>query len=364
MNLRILDKYILKKYLGSFLFTLFILIPIAVAIDVSEKIDKFLRHTNLSVGEIIEDYYVNFIVYYANTFMPLALFISVIFFTSKLSNNTEIIAINSASISFTRFLKPYFIGATIVTCYGLYINHFVVPNSNETLSRFEKKYINTRSNVKDNYVKEFSMRLGKGRYIYIQNFGLRTNRGYDFSYEEFDGLKMKYRLTANEIKWSKKDSVFTLTNFTKRKRFNDYDSISAGKKFDTVFDFSPKDLLYVDYLSREMTSVELKKFIERSKDRGVKNLNAYYVELYKRTTLPVSSYIMTLLAVCLSFRKKRGGMGMNMAIGIGLMFIYVFFMKVAEVLGAVAGSNTILLIWMPNVVFGTLAFYLYHKSKK
>lgn len=362
--MRILDKYILKRYLGSFLFTLFILIPIAIAIDVSEKIDKFLRHTNLSVGEIIEDYYVNFIIYYANTFMPLALFISVIFFTSKLANNTEIIAINSASISFTRFLKPYFIGATIVTVYALYMNHYVVPNSNETLTKFDKKYFATHNNVKENYVKEFSMRLGKGRYIYIQNFGIRTNRGYDFSYEEYDGLKMKYRLTANEITWSKRDSTFKLSSYSKRRIFNDRDSIETGRKFDTIFDFSPRDLLYVDYLSKEMTSAELKGFIEKSKLRGVKNLNAYYVELYKRTTLPISSYIMTLLAVCLSFRKKRGGMGINMAVGIGLMFIYVFFMKVAEVLGAVAGSNTMLLIWMPNFVFGSLAFYLYLKSKK
>lgn len=362
--MRILDKYILKKYLGSFIFTLFILIPIAVAIDISEKIDKFLRHTNLSIGEIIEDYYVNFIIYYANTFMPLALFISVIFFTSKLSTNTEIIAINSASISFTRFLKPYFIGATVVTFFALFMNHFVVPSGNETLTKFTKKYLKTRSNVQENYVKEFSMRLGEGRYIYIQNFGLRTNRGYDFSYEEYDGLKMKYRLTANEITWSKKDSTFTLKNYTKRKIFNDLDSIESGMKFDTVFDFSPRDLLYVDYLSKEMTSDELYEFIKKSKVRGVKNLNSYYVELYKRTTLPVSSYILTLIAVCLAFRKKRGGMGVNMAVGIALMFIYVFFMKVAEVLGAVAGSNTVLLVWLPNFVFGALALYLYIKAKK
>lgn len=362
--MRILDKYILKRYLGSFVFTLFILIPIAIAIDVSEKIDKFLRHTNLSIGEIIEDYYVNFIIYYANTFMPLALFISVIFFTSKLASNTEIIAINSASISFTRFLKPYFIGATIVTIFALGMNHFVVPNGNETLTKFDKKYFKTRTNVKENYVKEFSMRLGKGRYIYIQNFGLRTNRGYDFSYEEYDGLKMKYRLTADEINWSKRDSTYKLKRYTKRKIYNDIDSIQKGNSFDTVFDFSPKDLLYVDYLAKEMTSFELKKFIEKSKLRGVKNLNSYYVELYKRTTLPISSYILTLIAVCLAFRKKRGGMGINMAIGIGLMFVYVFFMKVAEVLGAVAGSNTILLVWLPNFVFGALGLFLYIKSKK
>ncbi|WP_139957833.1 LptF/LptG family permease [Flavicella sediminum] len=362
--MRILDKYILKKYLGSFIFTLFILIPIAIAIDVSEKIDKFLRHTNLSVGEIIEDYYVNFIIYYANTFMPLALFIAVIFFTSKLSNNTEIIAINSASISFTRFLKPYIVGATIVTVFALIMNHFVVPRGNKTLTQFEKKYIKKSTSQQSSYVKDFNMRLGDGRFIFIQNFGLRTNRGYDFSYEEFDGLKLKYRLTAEEIRWNKKDSTFSLTKYTKRKIFNNIDSIERGAKFDTIFDFSPKDFLYVDYLSKEMPSDELYEFIQVSKKRGVKNLNAYHVELYKRTSLPLSSYILTIIAVCLAFRKKRGGIGINMAVGIGLMFMYVFFMKISEVLGAVAGSNTIIMVWMPNVMFGILALFLFFKSKK
>ena len=362
--MRILDKYILKKYLGSFLFTLFILIPIAIAIDVAEKIDKFLRHTNLSFEEIVEDYYANFIIYYVNTFMPLALFIAVIFFTSKLSNNTEIIAINAARISFTRFLKPYMIGATIVAILALLMNHFVVPAGNKTLTKFENKYLKSNRNKGTSYVKEFNMKLGEGRYIFIQNFGLRTYRGYDFSYEEYEGLQLKYRLTADNINWNKRDSTFSLTNFKKRWVFNDKDRIHVGSKMDTVFDFSPSDLLYVDYLAKEMPSTELKNFIDISEQRGVKNLNAYYVELYKRTTLPLSSYILTLIAVCLAFRKRRGGTGVNMAVGIGLMFLYVFFMKVSEVLGAVAGSNTILFIWMPNALFGALAVALYIKSKK
>jgi len=340
------------------------LIPIAIAIDISEKIDKFLRHTNLSVGEIIEEYYVNFIIYYANTFMPLAVFIAVIFFTSKLSNNTEIIAINSASISFTRFLKPYAIGATMVTIFALTMNHFVVPKGNETLTKFTKKYLKSRNNSQQSYVKEFSMKLGEGRYIFIQNFGLKTNRGSHFSYEEYEGLKLKYRLTGDNISWQKRDSTFRLTKFRKRRLYNDIDSIQVGATFDTIFDFSPKDLLYVDYLAKEMASDELYEFIQVSKRRGVKNLNAYYVELHKRTSLPISSYILTLIAVCLAFRKRRGGIGINMALGIGLMFMYVFFMKVAEVLGAVAGSNSFLLVWMPNGLFGLLAFYLYWKAKK
>jgi len=350
--------------LVSFLFTLFILTPIAIAIDVSEKIDKFLRHTNLSLIEIIQDYYLNFIIYNANTFMPLALFIGTIFFTSKLSNNTEIIAINSASISFKRILKPYMLGATIVVVFALFMNHFVVPNGNKTLTKFSNKYLSNKIKNQQNYVKDFSMKLGEGRFIFIQNFGLRTNRGYDFSYEEYDGLKLRYRLVADHIYWSEKDSTFSLKAFKKRRIFNSKDSIQMGAKFDTIFDFTPQDLLYVDYLAKEMPSHKLYDFIQVSKGRGVKNLNAYYVELYKRTTLPLSSYVLTLIAFFMAFRKKRGGTGINLAFGIGLMFLYVFFMKVSEVLGSVAGSNTVFMVWMPNLLFGMLALYLYIKSKK
>jgi lipopolysaccharide export system permease protein len=244
------------------------------------------------------------------------------------------------------------------------MNHFMVPKGNKTLTKFENKYLKTNSKKGQSYVKDFNMKLGEGRTIFIQNFGLRTHRGKDFSYEEYDGLKLKYRLTADNIRWSKKNQTFTLTNYKKRWIYKDSDRIDSGAKMDTVFDFSPKDLLYVDYMAKEMPSQELLNFIEVSEQRGVKNLNAYYVELYKRTTLPISSYVLTLIAVCLAFRKRRGGTGINMAVGIGLMFLYVFFMKVAEVLGAVAGSQTLWLIWMPNLLFGLLAALLYVQSKK
>ena len=361
--MKILDKYLLKKYLTSFIFTLLILIPIAIAIDISEKIDKFLRNHSLSLWKIIEDYYVNFTMYYANTFMPLALFISVIFFTSKIANNTEIVAINSASISFQRFLRSYIIGATIVMVFALYMNHFVVPKGNATLTDFDRKYL-TLNPSSNTYVDDFSLMLTKGNYIFLQNFGLRTGRGSDFSYEHYDGLELKYRLTADEIFWSETDSIYTLKDYRKRWLFADKDSILRGSSMDTIFDFTPKDLLYEDYLSREMTSTQLSDFIEISKKRGVKSLEPYYVELYKRTSLPISSYILTIIAVCMSFRKRRGGMGLNMALGIGLMFLYVFFMKVSEVLAAAAGSNTFVMVWMPNFIFGMIAFGLYLRSKK
>ncbi|MGB1284253.1 MAG: LptF/LptG family permease, partial [Polaribacter sp.] len=193
--MKILDWYILKRYLVTFLFTLLILIPIAIAIDVSEKIDNFLEHTDLGFVQIIDEYYKNFIIYYANTFMPLALFIAVILFTSKLSNNTEIIAINNAKVSFTRFLYPYFLGATLVTIIALGMNHFVVPSSSKIRKNFEKQYTDNKIDQnKFKYIKDFSLQLTDSTYVFIKNFNIERNRGYDFTSELYDGLELKAKL--------------------------------------------------------------------------------------------------------------------------------------------------------------------------
>ncbi|SDS18846.1 lipopolysaccharide export system permease protein [Polaribacter sp. KT25b] len=349
----------------TFLFTLLILIPIAVAIDISEKIDNFLEHADLGFYQIVNEYYVNFIIYYTNTFMPLALFIAVILFTSKLSNNTEIIAITNAKVSFTRFMYPYFIGATLVTILSLLMNHFVVPNSSKVRKKFEKQYINSRKQKNElKYVNDFSLQLTDSTYIFIRRFDTDRNSGYDFSSELYDGLKLKSKLAADNIKFNPKDSVFTIHNWRKRQIYKDRDSIFSGNKIDTVFNFTPKDLIYKSALSQEMPSDELIKFIRVSEKRGVKNLNAYFVEFHKRTSLPIATYILTVIAVALAFRKKRGGTGINLAIGVGIMFMYVFLMKISEVLGAVAGVNSLLYVWMPNLFFGLIAAYLYYNARK
>ena len=349
----------------TFLFTLLILIPIAIAIDVSEKIDNFLEHPNLQLSEVLNDYYINFIIYYTNTFMPLALFIAVILFTSKLSNNTEIIAITNAKVSFTRFLYPYFIGASLVTILSLGMNHYVVPKSSKIRKGFEKKYINNakQSNALK-YVSNFSLQLTDSTYVFIRNFNTENNVGYDFNSEVYDGLELKSKLSADNIKYDEKDSIFTLTNWRKRLVFKGNDSIFSGNKLDTVFNFSPKDLVYKSAFAQEMPSGELLKYINISKKRGVKNLNVYLVELYKRTSLPIASYILTIIAVGLAFRKRRGGTGVNLAIGVGIMFLYVFFMKVGEVLGSVAGVNSLSYVWLPNILFGFIAIYLYLNGRK
>jgi len=351
--------------LVTFLFTLLILIPIAIAIDIAEKIDNFLEHANLGFYQIVDEYYVNFIIYYANTFMPLALFIAVILFTSKLANNTEVIAITNAKISFTRFLYPYFIGATLITLVSLMMNHFVVPNSSTERKKFEREYISSAKQKNElKYVKEFSLQLTDSTYIFIRSYNTQSNSGYDFTSEVYDGLKLKSKLIAKRLSYNKLDSTFALTNWSKRVIYKDRDSISSGTKIDTVFNFTPKDLIYKSALAQEMPSDDLLAFIQLSKNRGVKNLNAYLVEFHKRTSMPIASYILTIIAVALAFRKRRGGTGVNLAIGIGIMFLYIFLMKIAEVLGGVAGVNSLVYVWMPNIVFGCLAVYLYINARK
>lgn len=361
--MRILDWYILKRYLVTFFFTLLILIPIAVAIDISEKIDKFLAHANLSAFEIIDEYYKNFIIYYTNTFMPLALFIAVILFTTKLSSNTEIVAMTNARISFTRFLYPYMIGATLITSFALLMNHFVVPSSSKERKAFENEYL-THKQYTDNLVRNFSLQLNDSTYIYMKSFNFKSSSGTYFAIENYSGIELKQKLTADNIRWKADDSTYVLTRYKIRKIYEDKDSIFSELSVDTTFAFTPKDLLFKKALSQEMPSDELSEFIEISRKRGIKNLNAYLVELYKRTSLPLSTYILTIIAVALAFQKKRGGIGVNLAVGFSIMFVYVFFMKVSEVLGAVAGAQPLLYVWIPNIVFGGLAAYLYFNARK
>jgi len=363
--LKILDKYILRKYFTSFIFTLLILIPIAMAIDISEKVGKFIKNEELTSEEILNDYYLNFIINYGNTFMPLALFISVIMFTSKISGNSEIIAIHSSGISFKRFLRPYLIGATIITAISLFANHFVVPDSNKSLEKFEETYLRSIYKKKTkSSVSKVSLQLSKDDYVYFGYFNFKSKNGYNFSYEHFDGNRLVYKIIAQNIRFNQNDSTFRLSTYRKRFVGAHKDSLDSGTFMDTVFNFEPKDLLYVDYLAREMPSLGLSKHIKQSENRGVKNLNNYKVELYKRTSLPISSFVLTLIAVTLASKKRRGGIGVNLAAGIALMFLYVFFMKVSEVLGSTAESIPLLMVWMPNIIFGIIAVFLYNNANK
>ncbi|HIP48797.1 MAG TPA: YjgP/YjgQ family permease [Lutibacter sp.] len=361
--MRIIDAYIVKRFLKTLALVISIILPIGVAIDISERIDKFIHHNELTLLIILRDYYQHFMISYGNMFLPLALFIAVILFTSKLASNTEIIAIHSAQISFNRLLYPFFMAASIVAVFSFFMNHYVVPNSNAKFTSFDRKYLSTKKET--NTINNISLQLGEGNYIFIKSFWMNRNKGSNFMYEHYKGTKLKYRLKATNIKWIPEDSIYRLNNFSKRYlQEGQSDQIVSGKTLDTLFNFYPKDLYYIDYLAKEMPSPELNNYIKLSEARGVKNLNPYKVELQKRTSLPFSSFILTMIAVALASRKRRGGIGVNLAIGIGLAFLYIFFMKITEVLGAVAGTNSLLLVWIPNLIFGILAFYLYWKASK
>ena len=363
--MKILDRYILKKYFTSFIFTLLILIPIAIAIDVSEKVGNFLKADDLTATEVINEYYVHFIINYGNTFMPLALFISVIMFTSKMSGNSEIIAIHSSGVSFKRFLTPYLIGATTITVIALYANHFVVPKSNKSLESFEETYLRSIYKKKTkSSVSKVSLQLSDDDYVYFGYFNFRSKNGYNFSYEHFEGNKLIYKIISQNIRWNETDSTYRLSTYRKRFIGEQTDSLDSGSFMDTTFNFQPKDLLYVDYLAREMASLDLSEHIKQSESRGIKNLNNYKVELYKRTSLPISSFVLTLIAVTLASKKRRGGIGVNLAAGIALMFLYVFFMKISEVLGSTPESIPIIMVWIPNTLFGIIAVFLYFNANK
>jgi len=361
--MRILDAYIVKRFLKTLVLVVAIILPIGIAIDIAERIGKFLSHSELTFFIILRDYYQHFIITYGNMFLPLALFIAVILFTSKLAANTEIIAMHSAQMSFNRLLYPYFIAASIVAVFSLVMNHFVVPDSNAKFTWFNNTYLTVKHDP--NTISNISLQLGDGDYIFIKNFYMKRDRGSFFMYEHYEGTDLIYRLKASNIKWKPEDSTYKLSNYTKRflyKNKNDY--IESGKTYDTIFNFQPKDLYYIDYLAKEMKSPDLDKYIKLSEARGVKNLNPYKVEFHKRTSLPFSSYILTMIAVALTSRKRRGGVGINLAIGVGLAFLYIFFMKITEVLGAVAGTNPLIMVWIPNIIFGVLAGFLYRNASK
>ena len=240
--MKILDWYILKRYLVTFVFTILILIPIAVAIDISEKVDKFLSHSDLTAMQIIDEYYKNFIIYYTNTFMPLALFIAVILFTTKLSNNTEIVAMTSARISFTRFLRPYMVGATLVTVFALLMNHFVVPSSSKERKAFEKEYL-TFKRSSDNAVRNFSLQLNDSTYVYIKRYNFKTSVGTFFAIENYSGIQLKQKLTADNIRWNKDDATFILTKYKIRKVYKEQDSIFSGLNIDTAINMNLNSFL-------------------------------------------------------------------------------------------------------------------------
>lgn len=361
--MHIIDKYILKRYLATFSVMLLLFIPIGIVIDVSEKVNKMLQ--NKVPFSKIAMYYFDFTIYFANLLFPIFLFLSVIWFTSKLANNTEIIAILSSGISFTRFLRPYLIGASIISVLSLLMGFFLVPKASEGFNNFRYMYLKGNGRNEMRQSADVFRQLDPTTYIYVGSFNQDNGTAFAFSLEKFNtDNTLKFKISANRIKWNEKDSTYTMYNYSKRTVGALNDKIEILQKKDTVFTFDLEDLTPTVYVAETLSLGELNKFIDKERERGSSNINTYLVVLYKKYSIPVSAFILTIIAVAVSSMKRRGGMGMNLAIGIGLAFTFIFFDKIFGVLAEKSSIPPLLAVWIPNISFGLLAVYLLNNARK
>jgi len=358
--MKIIDKYILKRYLGTFSVMLLLFIPIGIVIDVSEKVNKMIENKVPFVE--IAKYYLDFTIYFANMLFPIFLFLSVIWFTSKLANNTEIIAILSSGISFTRFMRPYIIGATLVSLFALLMAFVLVPNASKGYNDFRYTYLKNNPKVREN--QDVYRQISDDEFIYVSNFNYMSKMGYSFSLEKFKQNKLDYKILANRIRWNEEDSTYTLFGYKKRIVGELNDRLISAEKKRMKLDFDIDDLTPVVYIAETMTLGELNKFIEKEKARGSSNINTYLVVKYRKFSLPVSAFILTIIAVAVSAMKRRGGMGVNLAMGIALAFTFIFFEKIFGVLAEASSIPPFVAVWFPNVIFGILAIYLLRNAKR
>ncbi|MEM7186896.1 MAG: LptF/LptG family permease [Bacteroidota bacterium] len=357
--LSILDKYILKKYLGTFILLLLLFIPIGITVNLAEKIDKMLAK-EVPIGEILM-YYLNFTVYFANLLFPLFLFLSVIWFTSKLANNTEVIAFLSSGVSYYRFLRPYMIGATIVCIGAFFLGNYLAPVASKGYNEFTFNYLTGK---KDRDQSNVYRQINDKEYIYVSYFNVEEKSGSNFTLEHFEGNQMTHKISANRIKYNVEDSTYSLFGYTKRIIGAQQDSLILFQKKDTVFTFDLEDLTPVMYVAETLNFNQLNNFIAREKAKGSNYINRYEVVRYKRWSLPVSAYILTIIAVAVSSVRRRGGMGVNLAIGIAIGMIFIFFDKIFGTMAQQSSFSPLVATWFPNLVFGALAIYLLRNAKR
>ncbi|MEQ3661787.1 MAG: LptF/LptG family permease [Flavobacterium sp.] len=358
--MKIIDKYILKRYLGTFSVMLLMFIPIGIVIDVSEKVNKMIEK-KIAISEILV-YYIDFTIYFANLLFPIFLFLSVIWFTSKLANNTEVIAILSSGISFNRFLRPFFIGAALVCLFALMMGFFLVPAASKGFNDF--RYKNLKGNNQTRETSDIFRQINSDEYIYVSNYNYMSQTGFNFTFEKFKDNKLVYKINSNRIKYNEETKKYTLHNYTKRTIGVTNDILESSDKKILEFNFEPDDLTPVVYVAETMSIGELYSFINKERKKGNANINTYLVVFYKKFSLPISAFILTLIAVAVSSMKRRGGMGVNLAIGICIAFTFIFFDKVFGTLAEKSTFHPFIAVWIPNFVFGILAIYLLRNAKR
>ena len=332
---------------------------IAVVFDLTEKMDDFFEN-QVSLKEVIIDYYLNFIPYYMNMFSPLFIFISVIFFTSKLAGNSEVIAILASGVSYHRFILPYAISATFLFVMSFVLTGYIIPPASEKMLTFQDKYIQrfTRENARN-----IQMEVEPGTILYIESFQKKSQVGYRASLEHFEGKKLTMRIIADRITY---DSAYNwhLDKYIRRDFDGMYETLSRGDRLDTIIPILPKELFYTAENAQMMPNPELKEYIDRQRQRGSGNVQAFETEWWKRWASPIGAFIMTLLGVTLSSKKVRGGMGKNLGIGITLSALYILFSTVSTTFSVSGVMSPFMSVWIPNFVFLGIGIFLYIRVSK
>ena len=358
-----IDMYIIKKFLGTYLFSIFLIISIAIIFDFNERIDKFTSN-NVPVKQIIFDYYMNFIPYFSNLFSPLFVFIAVIFFTTKLADNSEIIAMKSTGMSFKRLLRPYLISAGIIAVLTYVLGAYVIPIGNVAKIRFENTYI-SKKNVRSG--DNIQMQVDTGVVAFVSHFDNMTKTGYNFSLDKFHNKKLVSHLTARVIQYdtlSDKRYRWTIKNYQVRELKGMREKMTQGERIDSIIMMEPSDLIYTRNQQETMTTPELKDYIEKQTLRGSANVGTFEIEYHKRFASSFAAFILTIIGVSLSAQKRKGGMGLSLGAGLALSFTYIMLQAVFATFATKAGWPAMLSVWIPNILFSFIALYLYRKAPK
>lgn len=359
--LKKIDIYIIKKFLGTFFFTLLLIICIVIVFDISEKLEDFIER-KAPLKAIAFDYYLNFIPYFANMFSPLFIFISVIFFTSKMASNSEVVAILAGGISFKRFLRPYLICAGFLAVLSFYLNNFMIPNANKKRLDFEEVYYRNKFR---NFSQNIHMQIDTTSYIYMTNFVVDMNMGNNFSIERFDNEgKLEYKLLSDNARWDSTNSQWTISNYVERHIDGLNETITKGIRKDTVIDLHPSEFKRRTSFITTMDMFALNDFIEEAKFKGSKQVVNYEVEKHQRGAYPFATFVLTLIGVSISSRKVRGGIGMHIGIGLVISFSYIMFMQISSTFAINSGVPVIIAMWIPNILYSVLALYLLKKAPK
>jgi lipopolysaccharide export system permease protein len=354
-----LDWYIIKKFLGTFFFSIVLILSIAIVFDLTEKIDDFFEN-QVPLREIIWDYYIPFLPYYMNMFSSLFIFISVIFFTSKMAGNSEIIAIQAAGMSYHRLMVPYAISATILFVLAVVLGGWVIPRTSERMLSFTDRYVEhfTKENARN-----IQMEVEPGCILYIESFQHRSGIGYRCSIERFEGKTLVMRTTADRIYYDSLE-CWHLDNYTQRTFSGMHETLERGQRKDITMPVIPDELFITAQHAQQMTTPELRHYIQRQRERGSGNVKAFEVEWHKRWANPLGAFILTLLGVTMSSRRVRGGMGKNLGIGIVLTALYILFSTVSTTFSVNNVMSPFMAAWLPNIVFLTISVPLYIRASR